>query len=459
MQFAKFLMFTAFLSFVLAIFCSAENPDIYYYMGCVQLLLEGKVPFVDFHTHYTPLSFYMAYLPAYLFGTESTASLAFETFMSFINAGLIYYLLRRNVQDKALCLFAIAFYLTSLFFIDGMCYMLEPFVMFWGLLSLIAMQRKSLWAVLAAGIFSFLAFWTKQYGLGFLVLNMLWIVLSFRSDWLALAKHMFVLLAGFALTACCMVGSLLMQGATLIDMMTLSGDTYEKFGLLALLEGFGYLLLVAPFLPIAVFLIIKHFKNLQRETFLIVCACGVLCFMLATYVRPYLHYIQLPLPFALILITILVDRYGRQAGNERLVKWFKVSVIVPLCIMAVIDYRFIFHNERKAVNEVATEVAKIIPKGTNKVYVSTRLLCIAHVNRYGAPMLRKHGMKNGFMEEGEPLREIIMDADCYVIDPAKLEYIKREEPELFRHIQEGRKQVRIDCRDKRFVTIVFSNLD
>lgn len=459
MRLVKFLFLAVVFSFALAIFCSAENPDIYYYMGCVRLLLEGKVPFVDFHIGYTPLSFYMACLPAWIFGTGNTAALAFETFMSFINAGLIYYLLRKNIQDRVLCLFSTAFYLVSLFFLDGMCYVLEPFIMFWGLLSLIAVQRKSLWGVLAAGIFSFLAFWTKQYGLGFFVLNILCIVLSYHSDWLALTKRLFLFLSGFTVTACGMVGSLLIQGATLSNMEKFSGASYEKFGFLGLLEGTGYLLLVAPFLPVAVFLIVKHFKSLLKETFLIVCTCGILGFLLATFVRPYLHYIQLPLPFALILITILVDKYGSQTGDERLVKWFKASVIVPLCIMVVIDYEFIVHNEREAVNGVAEEVAQIIPKGTQKVYVSTRLLCIGNVNRYGAPMLEKWGMSNGFLEEGEPLREIIMDADCYVIDPAKLEYLKHEEPELLRHIQEGRKQTRIECRDKRFVTIVFSNSD
>ena len=117
MRLVKLLFLAACLSFGLAIFCSAENPDIYYYMGCVRLLMEGKVPFVDFHIGYTPLSFYMACLPARLFGTGNTAALSFETSMSFINAGLIYYLLRKNVRDKALCLFSTAFYLISLFFL------------------------------------------------------------------------------------------------------------------------------------------------------------------------------------------------------------------------------------------------------------------------------------------------------------------------------------------------------
>ena len=455
----KLLFFAAGLSFILAIFCSAENPDIYYYMGCVRLLLEGKVPFVDFSISYTPLSFYMAYLPARLFGTGNIAALSLETFMSFINAGLIYYLLRQNVQSKVLCLFSTAFYLISLFFIDGMCYMLEPFIMFWGLLSLIAVQRNSLWAALTAGICSFMAFWTKQYGLGFFVLNILWIVLSYGSNWVALTKRLFVLMVGFAATACCMIGSLLVQGATLSNMLAFSGATYEKLGLCGMFEGFGYLLLVAPFLPISIFLIIKHFKSFRKEVFLVVCLCGILGFMLATYVRPYLHYIQLPLPFTILLTTILLDRYCTQTNNDQLIKWFKVSVIVPLSIMIVIDYNFIVHNERKDVNGVAEEVANIIPKGAKKVYVSSRLLCVGHINRYGTPMLEKYGMSNGFMEEGKPLQEIIMDAECYVIDPKKLEYLKREEPELLQHIQKGRKQTRIECRDNRFVTIVFSNLN
>ena len=459
MRLVKLLFLAACLSFGLAIFCSAENPDIYYYMGCVRLLMEGKVPFVDFHIGYTPLSFYMACLPARLFGTGNTAALSFETFMSFINAGLIYYLLRKNVQDKALCLFSTAFYLISLFFLDGMCYVLEPFIMFWGLLSLIAVQKDRLWAVLIAGVCSFMAFWSKQYGLGFLVLNMLFLFLSYRRDWLALAGRLTVLIAGFAVTACLMIGMLLKQGATLSNMMKFSGASYEKFGFWGMLEGTGYLLLVAPLLPVAVFLIAKHFKSLREEKFLIVCVCGILGFMLATYVRPYLHYIQLPLPFAILMISILVDRYGIQADNQRLVKWFKASVIVPICIMVVIDYYFIFHNERKAVNEVAAQVASIIPTGTDHVYVSTRLLCIGNVNRYGAPMLHKYGMSNGFIEEGEPLREIIMDAGCYVIDTAKLEFLRTEEPELLQHIEKGRKKTRIDCRDKRFVTIVFSDQD
>ena len=121
MRLTKLLFLAAGLSFALAIFCSAENPDIYYYMGCVRLLLEGKVPLVDFHIGYTPLSFYMACVPAYFFGTGITAALVLETFMSLCNACLLYYLLRKNVRDKGLCLFSTAFYLTSLFFIDGMC--------------------------------------------------------------------------------------------------------------------------------------------------------------------------------------------------------------------------------------------------------------------------------------------------------------------------------------------------
>ena len=459
MRLSKLLFLAAGFSFVLAIFCSAENPDIYYYMGCVRLLLQGKVPFVDFHIGYTPLSFYMAYLPARLFGTSVTAALTFETFMSLINAGLIYYLLRKEVRDKALYVFSVAFYLTSLFFLDGMCYMLEPFIMFWGLLSLIAVRRGTPLAVLVAGVCSFMAVWSKQYGLGFFVLNILYLLLSFRKQWLALIGRLLVLGIGFAATGFCMVESLLMQGATLTGMTTFSGAAYEKLGLLGLLEGYGYLLLVAPFLPVAIFLIIRHFKTLPEEKFLVVSLCGILGFMLAAYVRPYLHYIQLPLPFAIFVTTILVDRYGVQRGNERLVKWFKASVIVPLCIMAVIDYAFIVGNEREAVNDVAEEVAQIIPKGTDKVYVSTRLLCVGNINRYGAPMLQKYGMSNGFMEAGEPLREIVKDADYYVIDPVKLEYLRNEEPELLQHIEEGRKQTRIECRDKRFVTIVYSNHD
>jgi hypothetical protein len=459
MRLTKLLFLAAGLSFVLAIFCSAENPDIYYYMGCVRLLLEGKVPFVDFQIGYTPLSFYMACLPARLFGTGNTAALALETVMSFINAGLLYYLLRKNTQNEALCLFSTAFYLTSLFFIDGMCYVLEPFIMFWGLLSLIAVRRDSLWAMMAAGICCFMAFWTKQYGLGFIFLNILYVFLSFHSDWLAFAKHIIVLLAGFVAAGCFMIGMLLIQGATLSSMLAFSGATYEKLGFLGLLEGTGYLLLVAPFLPIAIYLFIKHYKISYEEKFLIVCFCGILGFMLTTYVRPYLHYIQLPLPFAILMITILLDKYCTRTNDDRLMKWFKASIIVPLCIMVVIDYRFIVHNEREAVNGVAAEVANIIPKGKQKVYISTRLLCVGNINRYGAPLLEKYGMSNGFVETGEPLREIIMDADCYIIDPVKLEYLKWEEPELLQHIQEGRKQAHIECRDKRFVTIVFSNPD
>ena len=459
MRLIKLLFLAAGLSFVLAILCSAENPDIYYYMGCVRLLLEGKVPFVDFQIGYTPLSFYMASLPARLFGTGNTAALALETSMSFINAGLLYYLLRNNTRDKALCLFSTAFYLVSLFFIDGMCYVLEPFIMFWGLLSLIVVRKDSLWAMLAAGICSFMAFWTKQYGLGFIFLNILYVLLSYHTNWFVLTKHIIVLLTGFVAAGCFMIGLLLVQGATLSSMLAFSGATYEKLGFRGLLEGTGYLLLVAPFLPIAIYLFIKHYKFSREEKFLTTCFCGIIGFMLATYVRPYLHYIQLPLPFAILMTAILLDKYCTRTNDDRLIKWFKASIIVPLCIMVVIDYRFIVHNEREAVNGVATEVAKIIPEGTQKVYISTRLLCVGNINRYGAPMLEKYGMSNGFVETGEPLREIIMDADCYIIDPVKLERLKREEPELFRHIQEGRKQVRIDCRDKRFVTIVFSNPD
>ena len=462
MRSAKLLFLAALASFVLAAFCSVENPDIYYYMGCVRLLLDGKIPFLDFNIAYTPLSFYMASLPASIFGTGNTAALAYNFFLAFVNAGLLYYLLRKNVQDKALCLFSTAYYLISIFFLDGTCYMLEPYVMFWGLLSLIVQRRDNLPAMFVAGICSFMAFWSKQYGLGFIALNIAFLLLQWarrteQGAW-AKASRMFALLTGFTIAACCMIGLLLMHGATpLSSLHAFSGETYQKLGLIGLLEGYGFLIIAFPFFPVTVWLIAKNFSHFRKETFMVVCLCGIFGFMLSTYVRSYMHYIQLAMPFAILLSAMLLDKYCQQAADCRLVRWYKFTVIVPLAIMLYFDCNFIFHSERRAVNRTASEVARIIPKGTDKVYVSTMLLCIGNINRYGAPMIEKWGMSNGFMEEGEPLREIIMDASCFVIDPAKLEYLRQEEPELLRHIEVGRIQTRIECSDKRFETIVFSN--
>lgn len=456
MQLTKFLFFIVCISFVLAIFCSVENPDIYYYMGSIRLLLDGKVPFVDFHIGYTPLSFYMAYLPASFFGTGNTAALAIETFMNFLNAGLVYYLLRKNVQNKVLCFFFTAFYLSSVFFLDGMCYMLEPYVTFWGLLSLIALYKNKLWTIFVAGICSFMSFWSKQYGLGYVILGIFYLLLYHRISWQSLFGRMFVFLVGLFGAAFCMIELLLMQGVSLASMFMFSGDTYEKLGLIGMLEGYGFLIIAVPFFPVMVYLIVKNFKSFCEDNFMVVCLCGVFGFMLTTYVRSYVHYIQLPLPFVMLLGAMLLDKYCIGKNDERLMKWFKISAIVPLSIMFYFDYNFIFHNERIAVNETANEIASIIPKGTEKVYVSSKLLCIGNINRYGAPMLEKWGMSNGFMEEGEALREVIMDADSYVMDPAKLDYLRQNESDLLKHIEEGRIRTKIACRDKRFIAIVYS---
>lgn len=445
----------ACLVYYLALTRSAENPDLYYYMGSIRMLLEGRHPFVDFHIGYTPLSFYMMCLPVKMFGSTIAVAIACNTVMHLVNAFLVYMLLYQSVSNKSLCIFVSLHYMISNFFLDGMSFMLEPFVTFWGLLSLMAIKREKVIWTFVAGVLCFCAFWSKQYGLGYMFLCGLYIICN-SGSLKNFFKHTIPFVIAFFLTGAFFIWLIIRQNVEISAMFNLSGSEYEKNGFLGLLAGYGTIIGIAPSICLAVYLFVRHTKIYKCDKMLPIYLCGILGFMLSTYVRIYMHYLQLASPFVLMSVAIIFYNYTLKTLDYRYLKCFVYSLVVPVIMSGVMATQLIIRNERADVYQVSEKISKYIPKNSSKVYITSRLLCIGINNYYEPPMLKKYGFSNGFAEKGDAQREIINDASCFIFNTNKLCEMKIEEPLLYKYVTTNFHKRNIPCRDKRFSCILFT---
>jgi hypothetical protein len=162
----------------LSLFRIEVNADAAFYLGVSRLILEGNLPFVDFPPGYTPLSFYVMSVPIALFGTSFTIALLFLYIFHLANAGIVYKIVRQYSSDKLIAAFCSVFSLVLCLGADGCRYILEPFVLFFGLSALCVLKRIGLKWIVISGFFCFCSFWSKQYGFGFICLAVAFLFLE-----------------------------------------------------------------------------------------------------------------------------------------------------------------------------------------------------------------------------------------------------------------------------------------
>ena len=444
-----FVSMTVFLAIIavakigLSLFRIEVNADAAFYLGVSRLILEGNLPFVDFPPIYTPLSFYMMSVPIALFGTSFTIALLFFYLLHLANAGIVYKIVRQYSCDKLQAAFCSIFSLLLCLGSDGCRYILEPFVLFFGLSALYVLKREKLKWIIISGFFCFCSFWSKQYGLGFICLAVAFLFLEEGCS-KTFVRKLCYLLMGFIVGMAIFVLFFLLQGVEPLALLGLSGSDYRRVGIPGLIGGWTSLFIKLPLLMVAIMVMIVKLKNFRKISLLFFSFLAVSGFMLQCYVRFYAHYLILAMPFCVLMLFACMDAIKSIKWKNIYTVLLLLAPVIPIYFASKSMMSLIGDNTRVKQEICAKSLSNIVPVGSKDVYCSMDLLPIMHLNTYNPPLVSKFGMSNGFIEEAEGTSELIHAASYCIISERDLKRTKRYTTEICDYLNKNFDKTQIE---------------
>lgn len=424
------------------------NPDACYYLGVSDLICKGYTPFKDFALEYTPLSFYIMSLVYFLFGKSFVFSLIISIIIQYLNAYLIYFEGTKVTNSKTLPLYPAILYL-MLCIMWGGGYELEPFVVLFGLLSLVYLHGNKNSYLLISGFLSFCSFWSKQYGLGFFFLSIIYIVVDCGFQVNCIKKVVFFFI-GFVSASLFFLLVLYLQGVDLLS-MGIDGSAYDKKGLSSLFEAYELLIKVVPLTAISVLIALLKYKKLLSNASVIVFIFGILGFMLQCYVRLYGHYLLLVTPFCGLLVISVYDFIKNKAIQRLYHIAVYLSLLIPLFYASKSCVIAFYSTAKDEQFSVAQILKKELPENTDKVFVSQDFLYVSYLNSYTPPSMVEYGMSNGFMEHSEEIMKLCEDADYCILDLSWKYDKRRFPPEVIDYISNHFESSPFFCDEKNII--------
>ena len=398
----------------------AINPDANYYIGASRFLMEGKIPFLDFQLGYTPLSFYIMCIPLSMFGVSFTTALAVLYLFHIVNAFWVYKICCQYSTNLWLSIFIAVLSLILALICDGGSYVLEPFVLFFGLPALYLIKDGSIKKIVLSGFLCFCAFWCKQYGLGFICLAMVYLCL-YHSIGMPLIRKLIYLLLGFIAGLVVFVVLLWLQGVDPLMMLSLSGNDYQREGIQGFIDAWHTLLIIIPLLVLPIIMVVIGLKDMRKNPLLYISFCGVFGFMLQCYVRFYGHYLILVMPFCALILFACVKTFKLLRYRNVFIFLLLFAPVIPMYFTTK-DIVGLLNSDGRAIQEQSAHMIEhIIPKGSDDVFASSDMLPIALLNSYNPPLEQKYGLSNGFITNPIEVYEMIQASSYCIISENRLE--------------------------------------
>ena len=403
----------------LSLYGGAINPDANYYIGASRFIMDDKVPFVDFQLGYTPLSFYIMCIPLSMFGVSFTTALAALYIVHILNAFWVYKICCQYSTNQWLSTFMAVLSQMLCLICDGGSYVLEPFVLFFGLPAIYLLKTESIKKIMFSGFLCFCAFWCKQYGLGFICLAMVYLCFC-HSVGMPLIRKLLYLILGFVAGLVVFVALFWIQGVDPLAMLSLSGNYYQREGVLGFIDALRTLLIIIPLLVLPIIMVVIRLKEIRKHSLLYISFCGVFGFMLQCYVRFYGHYLILVMPFCALILFACVKAIPSLRFNNAYTLLLLLTPVIP-SYFTIKDSVNLFKNDVRAIQEQSAHmIEKIIPKGSAGVFASSDMLPVVLLNSYDPPLEQKFGLSNGFVTNPDDVFEMIQASSYCIIGENRL---------------------------------------
>ena len=432
------VLFAGYVAFRAAVLSTREGlgPDGGFYVAHSWLVRDGLVPYRDFPYWYTPGGLYVHRISAMVLGETHRGILAEIWLEHLATLALLLFVVRRCVSASwPACALLAALFLGSISPLEGFYYVLEPLLNLWLWLSialaLMAAERTGanapgslIWPLLA-GIAAGAAFWTKQPGV--LVLPLAAGLPSLWRGRLELRPALWTI-AGFLAVPLTFV--LFHPDAVLPALRHMSelfqyvsnrgrGQVIDTWAALRswiwLVVAFAMGILSARSLAVGQE---THDRRAGRVALAILCT-GLLL-LVPSIAKPYLHYLLVPLPFALFALSTLERALSRQRRHLPALAGAALAVLVLSAlnrpIAAAVRRTLLPGREGASSRETEREAAAFIARYAGD---SPRMYVIPNSPQYYVALRKPATDESGyeyFPSEKDVRRALATPAPAFIVD-------------------------------------------
>lgn len=337
-----FLISLILLSIIPIIFSILNSPievDAPYYLSILERVADGLIPYQNLSFGYPPLWIYVLYLFKSVFsiGLNYTFYLAIHYFIVLISALLLGKIIFKLLKDVFLSVVGACLFIISSHWLEGNSVMLEVPSLMFGLLSLylLLINDNKLYIYFLAGILASLAFFVKQYGLGFFPIVLFYVFVEKQYSIKKTIFPMFILFLGFAVPVILFIT--IWDADSLLYLINGGGYGHNKVSEVArgalsisnrvnaiMQNLYWFVRYVSPILvmtPVLFFMV----KDKVRRGLSLIFLLGFFIFFIQFAISHSIHYYLYSLPFAVILSVLIV-----KATKE--IKWVKILSISLLIL-------------------------------------------------------------------------------------------------------------------------------
>jgi hypothetical protein len=398
------------------------NRDAGAYLTAVRRMNSGDVPYRDFALGYTPLALYyflliMSIVPTKLNYTVYIGGLLFVEALS---AFAFFLILRKIGILKSFSYFCAILLFFSFLFAEGDFLVLEPFVVLFSILAFLALlniqARPS--AGYAAGCLAGLGFLFKQYGLLIVPCLLIYCLCqnqSVRRRVCACA----IVCAGFLVTVGAFFTLFLYEFDLRISQLSkyILGDGYQANAI----NSADFVFDIAAITPalFSVFIISRLIKS-KYSPYIVFNYFSLLMFLTPLFIRQYLHYVILALPWVLGLYALHFSTEGSKilAASRFMQLSFALASLILVYITCGANIRsatYLLEMPRDGQFSDSQLLDRVVPKGSKVAIFAHPSLCFL-TNSFVVPEINCQRCGCGFYETIDigQARELIGCSDYLV---------------------------------------------
>ncbi len=434
------------------------SNDSGYYLKIAYDLAQGLSFFKELNCSYSPLVMYILSIPFYFNNDTGIVFLFTYYFTVFLIISLLFFQILKffNSSNKK-CFFFTVLLITANFVFEGFHILLEPYVLLFQLMAIWLLLKWKLKkrALFLTGVFVFLAFYAKQYGL-FIIPALVFLLYREAKDIRSFISNLSFFMLGFFVPILTLISYFCVYENISIKFFLLrlfgipaikeneivTGIDYSVIGVF---KKVGQFIIDFPFFILTVFLFYgTKLKTIsQNSKFTLLLLIGAFCTLYFAY---YSHYFQLIIPYIIIATVVLYKSFL----EEKSIIVFLLSLV--FLVGASLKLKNKFLEKKEHYNEQLANMPVLESNVNNKnVYLHGISPAYYFLCKYNSPNYAVLGYKFPIELTLNKISSELSVGDCILIEPKffKLEMFDSYITKNDFMVMDGVKQKRILLLEKK----------